>query len=354
MGRPVQGWKLRTKRNGIKAVRFTFEGRRVELGTGERDPERAAEAGARIYADVLAGRRRVARGAPPGEATGLDLGKVAASWLKDAPLAPRTIEEYSIYFEAHLAPHFRTLPGVTEVALDAYVRRRLKVARAATVRKELSALRGALAWAKLHGFIGVEPTVPSIPKTATGTPFRVRRRTEGVELTPRQVERILGRLPDRDRFGSAVRAYFVVFYETTLRPATLARLSVPEHYRRGAARLHIPREIDKARNGRPLPLSARARRALEAVCPKHGAIFGRHDFRVSLRLAAASVLPQALAARVSPYDLRHARITHLVERGQLGGAQYLAGHKSVATTARYAHPGLRAAEEALGLRRRRA
>lgn len=350
MGRPIEGWKLRTKRNGIQAVRFTFKGERVELGTGERDPERAAQEAARIYADVLAGRRVVARRAP--QVGGLGLGEVASSWLSDAPLAPRTIAEYAIYFDTHLAPHFGTLPNVTEATLDVYVRKRLKSVRATTVRKELSALRGALEWAKRHGYIGTVPVVPSIPKNVTGTAYKIRRRTEVLELTASQVEKILARLPRKDRFGTPLRAYFVVFYETTLRPATLARLSVPEHYQKGAARLHIPREIDKARNGRPLPLSGRARKELAASAPKAGIIFGEHDFRVSLRRAAAGVLPKELATRVSPYDLRHAKISHLVDDGQLGAAQYLAGHSSVATTARYAHPGLRAAEIAVGIRKR--
>lgn len=47
-----------------------------------------------------------------------------------------------------------------------------------------------------------------------------------------------------------MRQRFVIAFETALRPETLDRLSVPEHYVRGAATLTITDEIDKARFGR--------------------------------------------------------------------------------------------------------
>ncbi len=345
MGRPLKGWKLRPKRNGIQAVRFTHEGKRFELGTGERDIDRASQEAARIYADVLAG-RRVAPDAP--RAGGVSLAEVAAEWLTDSPLSPGTVAEYAGYFSAHLCPHFGTLAAACHPARqDAYTRARLRVVRAASVRKELSALRGALLHAYTIGLVSSVPTVAGVPRHVTGTPYAAKR-TRGpvVEVTPAEVAAILAKLPAVYR-GQPIQAYFTVFYETTLRPATLSQLSVPEHWAPGAAYLTIPREIDKARAGRPVPLSDAARAALEGAAPAAGVIFGRHDFRVALRRAARGVLPPAKAARLAPYDLRHARISHFVDRGELGAAHYMAGHKHVSTTARYAHPGLAAAERAV-------
>src|SRR5690349_16015178 len=107
MARPLAGWKLRTHRNGIQAVRFTHAGKRYELGTGERDVDRASQVAAQIYADVLAGRRAVAPA--PARSGGVSLAEVAAAWLTDSPLAPGSVAQYAIYFDTHLCPVFGTL-----------------------------------------------------------------------------------------------------------------------------------------------------------------------------------------------------------------------------------------------------
>jgi hypothetical protein len=43
---------------------------------------------------------------------------------------------------------------------------------------------------------------------------------------------------------------------------------------------------------RELPLTDKARAALDSVCPKKGVIFGVHDYRDALRKAAKGVLPK--------------------------------------------------------------
>ncbi len=105
-------------------------------------------------------------------------------------------------------------------------------------------------------------------------------------------------------------------------------------------------EIDKARFARDVPLSAEAMAALETVAPKSGLIFGEHDYRDILEKAAEVLSPEKRAT-FTQYDLRHGRLTHLAETGNLTGAAYLAGHKRVSTTDRYVRPGRRAAERAL-------
>ena len=75
-------------------------------------------------------------------------------------------------------------------------------------------------------------------------------------------------------------------WETALRPRTIARLTAPGDYHRGATTLQIRDEIDKNRFGRELPLTDTARAALDSVCPTSGLIFGHHDCTMLLRRAA--------------------------------------------------------------------
>jgi integrase len=103
-----------------------------------------------------------------------------------------------------------------------------------------------------------------------------------------------------------------VAWESSLRPATLDKLSVPENYRPGCAALTISDEVDKNRFRRELPLSENAREALDSVCPTSGIIFGAHDFRTLLRAAAkAAGIDEYRAKHISDYDFRHSRLTHL-------------------------------------------
>ena len=105
----------------------------------------------------------------------------------------------------------------------------------------------------------------------------------------------------------------------------------------------------KARYGRELPLSARARAALDSACPDQGAIFPKFDGRHTLRKAAvAAGLEPERANEVSAYDLRHSLATELTERsGNLVGVGYLLGHKHVTTTNHYVHARRKAAESVL-------
>jgi integrase len=146
-----------------------------------------------------------------------------------------------------------------------------------------------------------------------------------------------------------VRARFKVAWDTALRPKTIDELSVPENYRPGSAVLTITDEIDKNRFGRELPLSDVAREALDSVCPPAGIIFGAHDFRAPLRAAAkAAGIDAYRAERISPYDFRHSRLTHLGQvTSNLSGIMFLAGHRQPSTTAKYMRPQKAAAEEVL-------
>ncbi len=350
MGRPSKGWRLRRRKGRPYSVRFTVNGTESELGLGTFDAAEADRLAAEHYADAVRGARRVTRRT---SARGQGITEVAEAWLDSvaSTLDPDTRETYALSAETHWSKHWPTVEAVSEATAAEYARARLRQVAASTVRKELSALRGMLAWCVEQGRIHEAPTVPGIPKRTGGTKNKHGRKGPPVELSPAEVQRLLKALPvsGPKRFGNfPIRAYHTVLYETALRPETVALLSVPNHWRPGLKELHIPREHDKARAGRPLPLTPAAVKALTSAAPQKGIIFGEYDARVSWRKAALKVLDPDRAERVTPYDLRRARLTHWAEQStNLPGIQYLAGHSSIATTARYVKASKRAALEVL-------
>lgn len=348
------GWALRRdERTGIYLVRFRHAGQRIQRSTGLRDRRAAQKEAARIYAEILAGRGRkpVGRAAP-------ELEDLCGMWLADyrASHAPETAAEFERYFGATIIPFFDTLGGIDAVSCGAYANQRLRQVAASTVRKELSALRSFVGWLCEHEYLAESVKVPSVRKRAIGTPATKSRQVR-VLLDAKQREALIAALPERsrrprghlDREPVHVRAFVLVMAETGLRRGTLWRLRAPEHFYRGALHLTITNDIDKARDGRALPLSPRARAALEAACPEEGLIFGRVNVRHWLAAASRGIgLPEHLAGRVSHHDLRHSFMTELAESGaSLAGLQYLAGHQHASTSARYIHATQRAAEEAL-------
>jgi integrase len=273
------------------------------------------------------------------------------------------------YCSSHFVPFFGSTEKLTEAGCAEYRRQRLGKVQAATVRHELTALRNLVAFCAAPdiGLIAEAFKIAGVPKRITGKAHPVRRRSAADQLSPAEVEAMLRLLPEwggrrgpkredlaRKRTYKAklfpIRARFVVGYETGLRPGTLDALSVPEHYEKGSPSLRLTDEADKQRWGREVPLSKRARKELDSVCPDEGLIFGWHDYRPHLKAAAEQVLKGERAKRFAGSHLRSARITHLAESTQnLPGVQYLVGHKLISTTARYVKPSLRAALEVLGV-----
>lgn len=344
MGRRATGFKVEW-RNGIGYARFTHDSIRYDKSTGERDPRAAHEKAAKYYADIVSGRwrpvgRRVLGPRQP-------LVDLTPLWLEDFEKdhAKKTAETYGGYAAGFIA-FFKDFDRITTESAADYVRMRLGKVIRDSVKKELSALRSFISWCVDRGVTTEEhaPVIRPVRRGAVGTHAGKQRRV-AVELSPVEVERFIEKLPVTSRGKFAIRARFIVAYETGLRPATLDKLMVPDHYKRGRDHLWLDPGIDKARFGREVPLSPRARAALDEACPDVGLIFGRHDYRSEWRKAAkAAGLPKTTA----PYDLRHARATHLLEMtGNLPGTQYLLGHKHVSTTAKYIRASKRAAADAL-------
>jgi integrase len=353
MGKRSQGgWTLRRQRNStFWFVRFRWQGRRVERSTNQRDREAARAEAARIYAEAVSGRLT------PDVRGGSSLANVAAEWILDyesnhAKGTARTAEEYA---RAQWLPFFGSLDRITVASIGDYMRARIRAVQRSTVRKELSALRQFLAWCKEQGVLREPPEVPSLPKSGhVGVRAKNARKRVATVLTPAEVARLLAKLPLRSaRHGGWVRPFFVVLYETALRPITLYKLEAPTNYRKGARTLEITREIDKtAQLGeRTLPLTDAARRELDRVCPKAGPLFEQHHWQEALAKACTEA---GIDKAVSVYDLRHSRLTHLANTPgvPLTGVQYLAGHKHLSTTARYVQAQRKAAQAALRIFKR--
>jgi integrase len=282
----------------------------------------------------------------------LGVAEIAALWLADVEreIDPGTVDTLMVYVR-HFERFFGAFGQITDAACARYARERLGQVKRPTVQKELSALRRFVGWCEEQGFLTRAPRVPPPAKRATGTAYKIRRRSKPTPLSPEEALAVIDALPDWsaskkvDHFP--VRARFRFAFETALRPKTIDQLSVPENYVRGSSMLVITDEIDKVRFGRELPLTVAAQAAIDSVCPEKGIIFGKHDYRDQLDKAAAAALTPEKARTFTGYDLRHARATQWAESGNLVGVAYLLGHKQVTTTNRYARPNRAAAEKVI-------
>lgn len=345
MARRAEGWTLyRDERHGYYYVRFRLHGKRWNISTGEKDRRAALTRAATIYDETLSGRRAAAR--PRSRES---LTKLFADWIdaREGAIDEDTANEHERYAGALLVPFFGSLDRITEASVEDYARARLAEVTRSTVLKELSALRMFTKWAKRRGHLEALPEIPNPPPSSTGRAASPKIR---VDLTPDQVEAFIAALPVRTKRGKhPARAFARAIWETSLRYETVASIVAPDDYRQGGDVLRIRPEIDKARYGRTVPLSTGAREALDSVCPEAGLIFGPMDLRATWRAAALAIgLPEDIAGHLSHHDLRHARITLWANTtSDLTGIAFLAGHKSVTTTALYVHSREEAARRVL-------
>lgn len=347
MGRHAEGPRLyRDPRTGLHYVRFTHKGKRHFEPTCETDRARAEAKKPHIYAEIVGGKRKVNRG----PLINIPIEEPLGEWIEAIePELERSSFVIAKCYAAKFTEFFVTLGRALDGGMIADFRRsRLREVKRVTVLKELSALRQFHAWCKEQGKIAELPNVEAPPKNVTGTADANRpHKAKATKITEAEARAIIDSLPEwsrRARRGNVrhrVRDFFVVLWETGLRPATVARITAPLHYRKGSAELFVSKEIDKARFERHLPLTSAARAALDRCAKPSGDVFGKHDYRE----AVAAALKDAVAAKriqadraeiISIYDFRHGRTTDLVSNTtNLAAVAYLVGHKHVSTTSKY-------------------
>jgi integrase len=333
MARHSEGWKLKWKR-GIAHVVFTHARKRWELSTQKRDPGEASQRAAELYAQVIDGSlRRTEAGAIIDPRTPIE--ELVADWIIaiTPELGEETPDTYQTYGK-HWVRHFDILGRLNSAGIGDYGRARLGKVQRPTVVKERTALKRFCEWLVEQGALSAVPDFPKLPKKATGTKHAQGREAPESTLAPPEIEAVLAKLPERSR-GLPAKAWFTALYETSLRPATLRRIR-PEHITPFG--LQIPGASDKNRLGRVVPLTERARWALESVP------FGDHDYRGILAKAVKEALGED--RKVMPYDFRHGRITEWYDAGAPEtGIEFLSGTKQA--LAKYRHASRRAAEQTL-------
>lgn len=354
MGRRAEGWKV-DWRAGWAHVHFTWQGKLYREALGTRDAEEAAKAAARAYAETVSGRRRSVAARPSKR---LELGELIVEWIEaqHGSLAPKTCKTLETYGR-HWIAFFESFDHITEARAGDYGRNRLRLVIRRTVLKELSFLRMFLEWCVEQRALAVAPVVPKIKKRAPGTRSG-RQRAVPVKITQGEAEQIIALLPVESKRIKGrtwpLRARFAFTWETALRPATIAVLSVPKHWSHGAEELILADADDKARYGRHVDLTPAAKRALteayELLPEGTGILFGPSQFYVTLKAAATVVLGPDKGKDFAPYDFRHGRARHILSTGgSLRGAAYVLGHKHLSTTDKYLDGNRDEGREALGL-----
>lgn len=343
MGQRAQGYRVRQPNGPGTAytVRFRHEGRRRELSTGTTDRGAAEREARRIYGEEITGSR-----SPTQQDFRLTT-ELAAQWIAALALRPETVKTYT----KRALKWIRDVEDWSGPGLDRYFRKRLRETLAKTVQSEVSAMTGMLEWFMDSGELDALPEpMPSVPKGALGKQAKRRVRCAAPELSTKEVRALLKLLPDvSERGGWWVKPRCELLYETSLRPFTVDRLSVPEHWQPGAKTLTITPDIDKEGVARQQPLTPRAIDILKRCAPKRGGlIFGEHRYWRYLRRAAKKALSADKARVFTGQHLRSARATHMLDAGApLLGAQYLLGHKRTSTTSRYMRATLKAAQAAI-------
>lgn len=252
-----------------------------------------------------------------------------------------------------------------------FVNTRMRQRTKDTVVKEVSTLFQFLQWLHLDKkAIAKIPPRPTYRPKDLGTRVGPQREVP-VELDDETALKIIMRLPEYAHSQKTGETFVCqdmmrFAFETGLRPSTVGRLSVPEHWSRGKESVKVTAMIDKGRNaelrGKPrmVPLTKVAKEILERRALKSGPIFGcqrngrARDIRVQWKRAAIEVLGREEGELCAPYDLRHGANFRMAELGlTIGGRMHMLGHSKATTNDKYMRPNEKAAQAGVELLDRR-
>jgi integrase len=250
---------------------------------------------------------------------------------------------------------FAATHHINEAMCERYMLTRLREVLSQTVVGELSTLTIFIRWLHAQGELPEVVKVPTVPPRSLGTPSKMPGRKAAFAVSPDECRRMIDLLPVMSKGSSnakpyPVRARFIVAYATSLRPTTLHKLRAGIHHTKGAELVTLTRDVDKARFAREVPLIEEAQKAFDSVYPKEhgGLLFGDHDYRGYVKRAAIKVLGLERGRNFNAAHFRSACITHLLEdTDNVAGAQWMAGHLRMSTTARYVKTSLRAGKAAV-------
>ncbi len=321
----------------IHMCAFTAHGVRHRVSTGERDHGRALEAATKLQAEALL-RRPVKRRRRASHSDQASLELLSGLYLENVEASGCARSYYVkqvMHFRAHFLPRWARLSDLTTEAIERYASERSheltqtkKAPSTVTIYKEMVTLSRFLRWAKRAGHLD---TIPDFD--------RVRRVSDHKtpDLTADDVRAVLAQLPTRHTHPRryAVRERYTVQWAQGMRDGEIATLRWSDVDLAGG-RVTVRQGNDKARQGRTVELAAAARAVLEELAKDTpvptALVFGRADLRAALTAACT----KAGRPRITTHVFRHARLSELAAATHDTAAiQYLAGHKSLATTDRY-------------------
>lgn len=307
-----------------------------------RGPTARAKAEARNF-ELGLGRRR----SGPLPAIGPTFGELAAAYLKSREGQGSQSTRDSAYykFARAILPELDHAPvsRITPSKIDAYVAQRAKSVKATTIHRELSDIQAVLNYAVRSRMIPTNPIAG----------YRKPRRDDAV-ISPPSVEEVRTIL---QHAAPHLRRYIMISYYTGLRPGRteLLRLTWDSvDFDRDVIRV-----TSAAKGGliyRDVPVADDyfyecLNCWYEQDLPSPGYLIHYNGRPVaSVKTAWRQAKDRAgVTRRIRMYDLRHAAITLMLERGaDLKSVSEIAGHKSIDITLRiYQHTSYALKKEAL-------
>ncbi len=310
--------------------RFSVAGKQYRVSTGHVDRGEAEQAAAKLQAQTVLEVRPAPKRVPRVDGHDLTVlfGEFIA-WETGLGKSKNYMLQQEVHFRAHIRQRFEKLYQFTGKAIERYAAdRQQEKASSVTIYSEQVTISRFLKWCRSKGFISEVPTWERVRPVSDYEP---------PNLSPDDVKRILGELPDRRHHSKRmpVREFYVVVWSMALRKTECMTLRWRD-VDLVSGTMTIRQSVDKGRRGRVLPLAKEAREVLADLAKKpHEAddrIFNVRDLKESLWQASQ----RCALGWVAPHHLRHARLSELASSTHdTAAVQYFAGHASLTTTDRY-------------------